>query len=253
MAFGPYWAFFWAWVRTVEVIPAIDLRDGRCVQLAQGDYDRESVFSDDPLAIANRWVAAGAGRIHVVDLDGAREGVRANAGVVEQLARDAGVPLQVGGGIRTADDAAELIGLGVDRVIFGTAAVETPDVVENTVARVGAEHVVVGLDARDGIIATRGWLEDSTLSALDLVRDMSARGVVRYLHTDIGRDGMLAGPNLDAIDDILRNVRISLVAAGGFAQLSHLAQVAEIGVEAAVIGTAIYTGAIDFEDAVRKF
>ena len=203
--------------------------------------------------MANRWVAAGAGRIHVVDLDGAREGVRANAGVVEQLARDAGVPLQVGGGIRTADDAAELIGLGVDRVIFGTAAVETPDEVENTVARVGAEHVVVGLDARDGIIATRGWLEDSTLSALDLVRDMSARGVVRYLHTDIGRDGMLAGPNLDAIDDILRNVRISLVAAGGFAQLSHLAQVAEIGVEAAVIGTAIYTGAIDFEDAVRKF
>ena len=225
----------------MEVIPAIDLRNGRCVQLTQGDYNRESIFSDDPIAVAERWVDSGARRIHVVDLDGARDGVRANADVVERLVRGAGVPLQVGGGIRTAGDAAGLIDIGVDRVIFGTAAVEAPEEVESAVATLGAEHVGVGLDARDG------------LSALDLVRDMAARGVIRYLHTDIGRDGTLTGPNLDAIEDILSNVRISLVAAGGFAQLSHLAQVAEIGVEAAVIGTAIYTGAIDFEDAVRKF
>ncbi len=237
----------------MEVIPAIDLRDGKCVQLTQGDYDRESVFSDDPIAVAERWVASGARRIHVVDLDGARDGVRANAAVVERLARDVGVPLQVGGGIRTADAAAGLIDLGVDRVIFGTTAVEAPEEVESAVARLGPEQIVVGLDARDGVIATRGWLKDSGLSALDLVRDMAARGGIRYLHTDIGRDGTLSGPNLDAIEDILRSVRISLVAAGGFAQLRHLAQVAEIGVEAAVIGTAIYTGAIDFEDAVRKF
>lgn len=237
----------------MEVIPAIDLRNGRCVQLTQGDYNRESIFSDDPIAVAERWVDSGARRIHVVDLDGARDGVRANADVVERLVRGAGVPLQVGGGIRTAGDAAGLIDIGVDRVIFGTAAVEAPEEVESAVATLGAEHVVVGLDARDGVIATRGWLEDSGLGALDLVRDMAARGVIRYLHTDIGRDGTLTGPNLDAIEDILSNVRISLVAAGGFAQLSHLAQVAEIGVEAAVIGTAIYTGAIDFEDAVRKF
>ena len=237
----------------MEVIPAIDLLGGRCVQLIQGDYDRESVFSDDPLAMAERWVAAGARRIHVVDLDGARDGVRANAGVVEELARAAGVPLQVGGGIRTADDAAGLIDIGVDRVIFGTAAVEAPEEVGNAVGRLGADHVVVGLDARDGIVSTRGWLEDSTLTVLDLVRDMGSRGVIRYLHTDIGRDGTLTGPNLAAIEDILSSVRISLVAAGGFAQLSHLAQVAEIGVEAAVIGTAIYTGAIDYEDAVQKF
>ncbi len=237
----------------MEVIPAIDLRDGRCVQLTQGDYNRESVFSDDPIAMAERWVASGARRIHVIDLDGARDGIRANAAVVERLARDAGVPLQVGGGIRTADDAAGLIDSGVDRVIFGTAAVEAPEEVESAVARLGAEHIVVGLDARDGVISTRGWLESSGLSALDLVRDMAALGVIRYLHTDIGRDGTLTGPNLPAIEDILDNYRISLVAAGGFAQLSHLAQVAEIGVEATVIGTAIYTGAIDFEDAVGKF
>ena len=237
----------------MEVIPAIDLRNGRCVQLTQGDYNRESIFSDDPIAVAEKWVDSGARRIHVVDLDGARDGVRANADVVERLVRGAGVPLQVGGGIRTAGDAAGLIDIGVDRVIFGTAAVEAPEEVESAVAALGAEHVVVGLDARDGVIATRGWLEDSGLGALDLVRDMASRGVIRYLHTDIGRDGTLTGPNLDAIEDILSNVRISLVAAGGFAQLSHLAQVAEIGVEAAVIGTAIYTGAIDFEDAVRKF
>ena len=237
----------------MEVIPAIDLRDGKCVRLTQGDYDRETVFSDDPIAVAERWVVSGARRIHVVDLDGARDGVRANAAVVERLAREAGVPLQVGGGIRTADDAAGLIDLGVDRVIFGTAAVETPAEVESAVARLGPEHVVVGLDARDGFISTRGWLENTGLSALDLVQDMAARGVTRYLHTDVGRDGTLTGPNVDAIEDILSNVRISLVAAGGFAELSHLAEVAKIGVEAVVIGTAIYTGAIDFEDAVSKF
>ena len=237
----------------MEVIPAIDLRDGKCVRLTQGDYDRETVFSDDPIAVAERWVASGARRIHVVDLDGARDGVRANAAVVERLAREAGVPLQVGGGIRTADDAAGLIDLGVDRVIFGTAAVESPAEVESAVARLGPEHVVVGLDARDGLISTRGWLENTGLSALDLVQDMAARGVTRYLHTDVGRDGTLTGPNVDAIEDILSSVRISLVAAGGFAQLSHLAEVAGIGVEAVVIGTAIYTGAIDFEDAVSKF
>ena len=237
----------------MEVIPAIDLRDGKCVRLTQGDYDRETVFSDDPIAVAERWVVSGARRIHVVDLDGARDGVRANAAVVERIAREADVPLQVGGGIRTADDAAGLIDLGVDRVIFGTAAVETPAEVESAVARLGPEHVVVGLDARDGFISTRGWLENTGLSALDLVQDMAARGVTRYLHTDVGRDGTLTGPNVDAIEDILSNVRISLVAAGGFAELSHLAEVAKIGVEAVVIGTAIYTGAIDFEDAVSKF
>lgn len=237
----------------MEVIPAIDLRDGKCVRLTQGDYDRETVFSDDPIAVAERWVVSGARRIHVVDLDGARDGVRANAAVVERIAREADVPLQVGGGIRTADDAAELIDLGVDRVIFGTAAVESPAEVESAVARLGPEHVVVGLDARDGLISTRGWLENTGLSALDLVQDMAARGVTRYLHTDVGRDGTLTGPNVDAIEDILSNVRISLVAAGGFAELSHLAEVAKIGVEAVVIGTAIYTGAIDFEDAVSKF
>ncbi|MCH8223410.1 MAG: 1-(5-phosphoribosyl)-5-[(5-phosphoribosylamino)methylideneamino]imidazole-4-carboxamide isomerase [Chloroflexi bacterium] len=237
----------------MEVIPAIDLRDGKCVRLTQGDYDRETVFSDDPIAVAERWVASGARRIHVVDLDGARDGVRANAAVVERIAREADVPLQVGGGIRTADDAAGLIDLGVDRVIFGTAAVESPAEVESAVARLGPEHVVVGLDARDGLISTRGWLENTGLSALDLVQDMAARGVTRYLHTDVGRDGTLTGPNVDAIEDILSNVRISLVAAGGFAELSHLAEVAKIGVEAVVIGTAIYTGAIDFEDAVSKF
>ena len=237
----------------MEVIPAIDLRDGKCVRLTQGDYDRETVFSDDPIAVAERWVVSGARRIHVVDLDGARDGVRANAAVVERIAREADVPLQVGGGIRTADDAAGLIDLGVDRVIFGTAAVESPAEVESAVARLGPEHVVVGLDARDGFISTRGWLENTGLSALDLVQDMAARGVTRYLHTDVGRDGTLTGPNVDAIEDILSNVRISLVAAGGFAELSHLAEVAKIGVEAVVIGTAIYTGAIDFEDAVSKF
>jgi phosphoribosylformimino-5-aminoimidazole carboxamide ribotide isomerase len=236
----------------MEVIPAIDLIDGKCVQLVQGDYDRKMTFSDDPVGMAAHWVEEGASRIHVVDLDGAKDGKRGNATVVAAIARSVGVPIQVGGGIRTAADADELLGLGVDRVIFGTAAVERPDDVAATVSKHGGQHVIAGIDARNGIVATRGWQEDSGRKASDLIAEMIGYGVVRVIYTDIARDGMMRGPNVNGIIDILSSTEISLIAAGGIAQLDDLLAVAGTGAEAAVTGTAIYTGAIDLKAAIRK-
>ena len=236
----------------MEVIPAIDLIDGKCVQLVQGDYDRKTTFSDDPVGMAAHWVEEGASRIHVVDLDGAKDGKRGNATVVAAIARSVGVPIQVGGGIRTAADADELLGLGVDRVIFGTAAIERPEDVAATVSKHGAQHVIAGIDARNGIVATRGWQEDSGRKASDLIAEMIDYGIERVMYTDIARDGMMRGPNVNGITDILSSTGISLIAAGGIAQLDDLLAVAGTGAEAAVTGTAIYTGAIDLKAAIRK-
>jgi phosphoribosylformimino-5-aminoimidazole carboxamide ribotide isomerase len=236
----------------MEVIPAIDLIDGKCVQLAQGDYDRKQTFSDDPVAMAAHWVSQGATRIHVVDLDGARDGMRANAAVVSAIARSAGVAIQVGGGIRNADDAAALLDAGVDRVIFGTAAIERPEEIASTVRSRGAACVIAGIDARNGIVATRGWKVDSGRPAIELIAEMQALGVGRVMYTDITSDGMMRGPNVAAITDILEATELPVIAAGGISRLEDLLAVAATGVEAAVTGTAIYTGAIDLKCAIER-
>jgi len=235
----------------MEVIPAIDLRGGRCVRLEQGDYARETVFDNDPVEVGRRWVAAGAQRIHVVDLDGARDGVRTNAAVVEALVQAVQVPVQLGGGVRDARAAAETLALGVDRVIFGTAALEAPDEVARAVAEQGAERVIVSVDARDGLVASRGWTQGSGMTALGLMEDMAKLGVARFVYTDISRDGTLGHPNFDAIEKVVRAVRYPILAAGGVAGTDDLLNLARLGVEGAVAGLAIYTGAIDLEDAIK--
>ncbi len=236
----------------MEVIPAIDLLDGKCVRLLQGDYAQKRVFDDDPVAVAHRWVSAGASRLHVVDLDGARDGERANAQAVRSVVEAVEVPVQLGGGIRTADDAAALLELGVDRVIFGTAAVTAPGEVESAVSRLGADHVVVGVDARDGRVQTRGWTETSELEALDLIKQMAAIGVRRFMYTDTSRDGTLSHPNFDAIGSIVQSVSYPIVAAGGVASIDDLIQLSRLGAEAAVTGVAIYSGALDLERAIQE-
>lgn len=236
----------------MQVIPAIDLRGGRCVRLYQGDYSKETVFSDDPVAVACKWRDAGASRLHVVDLDGARSGVRTNAAAVARITAEVDVPVQVSGGIRSADAAGEVLRLGVDRVIFGTAAVEAPDEVHNAILKFGRERVLVGVDARDGLVATHGWTEGTTVPAIDLMRQMADLGVGRFMYTDISRDGTFAHPNLDAIAVILESIDRPIIAAGGIADVSDLVALARLGVEAAVCGKAIYTGAIDLADAIRR-
>ncbi len=234
----------------MDIFPAIDLRGGHCVRLTQGDYDRETIFDDDPAAVAKRWVDQGARKMHVVDLDGARDGVRSNADAVAAIVEAIDIPVQLGGGVRDAAEARRLIDMGVDRVIIGTAAIEAPDEVQKAVEDVGAEHVIVGVDAKDGMVQTRGWLEQSEVTAIDLAQQMVERGVRRFIYTDTSRDGTLTHPNFEAVAELGDNLRYPIIVAGGIASIKDLVELAKLGVEGAISGMAIYSGALDLKRAI---
>jgi phosphoribosylformimino-5-aminoimidazole carboxamide ribotide isomerase len=236
----------------MEVIPAIDLRDGRCVRLYQGDYSREQVFSDDPVEVARRWEELGAPRLHIVDLDGAATGRPGNLEVIGAIAAQATVPLQVGGGVRDLETAARLVEMGASRVVLGTAAVEEPALVAAALERLGPEAVVVSVDARDGQVALRGWREQSQVSALALLQEMTLLGVVRFIYTDIAQDGTLTEPNFSALAELLPLVSRPLLVAGGVSSLAHLHRLAQLGAEGAIVGMALYTGAIDLPQALQS-
>lgn len=234
----------------MQVIPAIDLRGGKCVRLYQGDYAQETVYSDDPIKTALRWVDMGATRLHIVDLDGARDGSPANLAAVERIASSVDVPLHLGGGIRDRHIARAAIDAGVSRIMLGTAAVEDADLIRNLLREFGAESIIVSVDAKDGKVALRGWTEGTSALATELVSDMAALGVKRFLYTDISRDGTLTEPNFDGVSALVNQDDIHIIAAGGIASIAHLEQLAEIGAEAAIVGRAIYTGDIDLQAAI---
>ncbi|MGA2285409.1 MAG: 1-(5-phosphoribosyl)-5-[(5-phosphoribosylamino)methylideneamino]imidazole-4-carboxamide isomerase [Dehalococcoidia bacterium] len=233
----------------MELIPAIDIRDGRCVRLYQGDYARETVFSDDPIAMARRWQAEGAPRLHLVDLDGAREGRPVNHGVVIAIARAVGIPCQVGGGIRSTNTIARYLEAGLQRVILGSVAVETPAMLAAALGRFG-EAVVVGVDARGGRVAVHGWRQQSAEKAEELMQRLAAMGVRRFVYTDISRDGTLRGPNFAATARAVQLVPARIIASGGIASLAHLRRLARTGVEGAILGRALYDGALSLPDAL---
>ena len=235
----------------MDVIPAIDLRGGRCVRLYQGDYDQEEVYGTDPLAVALRWQDEGATLIHVVDLDGAASGEFANLDAIRAIAEGVDVPVEVGGGIRDMEKAETLAGMGVNRLVLGTSAVEDPDFVAATIERFGAGRIVVSVDARDGWAALRGWKQPSRMRALDLMRQLTELGVERLEYTDISRDGTLTEPNFEAVTEAVNNVPAPIIAAGGIASVRHLERLAGLGVSGAIIGKALYTGAVDLREAVR--
>lgn len=235
----------------MELIPAIDIRDGRCVRLYQGDYARETVFSDDPVAVARRWQAEGAPRLHLVDLDGAREGRPVNNGVIVAIARVVWIPCQAGGGIRSVQTIERYLAGGVERVILGSVAVEQPAVLGAALARYG-EAVIAGVDARGGRVAVHGWRERSPEKAEDLVRRLAAMGVRRFIYTDIARDGTLRGPNLAATARVAKAVPVPVIASGGVASLDHLRRLRDIGVEGAILGRALYDGTLSLPDALRS-
>jgi len=239
----------------MEIIPAIDIRGGRCVRLEQGDYARETVFGDDPPAMARRWEEAGATRLHVVDLDGARDGHPVNAEVIREVIHAVSIAVQVGGGIRDISVIDAYFRAGADRVALGTAAVKDQTTLVNAVS-LFRELILVGVDARDGMVATEGWLEQSEMRALDLVQQLSEFGVARIFYTDIGRDGLLGGPNFTAINEIVGHAAgfpspMAVIASGGVSSVEHLQRLALIGVEGAIVGKALYTGALDLTDAIR--
>ena len=214
--------------------------------------DAKTVFGDDPAVAATRWTAAGASRLHIVDLDGARDGVRANMEAVDAILAAVSVPVQLGGGIRSAESAIELLRLGVDRVVFGTAAIESPGEVRATIDQSGADSVVVGVDAKRGIVSTRGWTQATQIRAIDLMIEMARIGVRRFMYTDTERDGTLSHPNFGSWAEVLETVPHPVIAAGGIATIDDLARLAALGAEAAVTGLAIYSGALDLRQAIEE-
>jgi phosphoribosylformimino-5-aminoimidazole carboxamide ribotide isomerase len=234
----------------VEIIPAVDIRDGKCVRLAQGDYARETVFGDDPIAMARQWAEQGATRIHVVDLDGARSGVASNAAIVQSIARGVSVPVQTGGGIRSMGTVREMLDAGLDRVVLGTAAVKDPDFLAAAIAY-AADRLIVSVDAREGRVALEGWTEATDLDALTFVRQLEAQGVVRIVYTDILRDGVTDGPNVAMYERLAQQTSVRIISAGGVTSVADLRRLAECGIEAAIVGRALYTGDVRLPDALQ--
>ena len=235
----------------MEVIPAIDLIDGRCVRLYQGDYSQETVYSDDPVEVALRWERLGAGRIHVIDLDGARAGSPQNLDVIRRIADAVSLPVQMGGGVRTIESVREVLDSGVDRVMLGTVAVRDPEVVTTACEQFGSDAVLVAIDSRDGNVEVSGWTAGSETSATDLLRLMMDAGVRTFLCTDISRDGTLTGPNYALMRSLVAIAGDGIIAAGGIASIDHIRNLNYVGVGGVVIGRALYTGNIDLAEAVN--
>jgi phosphoribosylformimino-5-aminoimidazole carboxamide ribotide isomerase len=237
----------------MNLFPAIDLLEGRCVRLYQGDYDRSQVFHDNPADVAQQWTSQGATWLHVVDLDGAKAGKPVNLEAIAAIVEAVSVPIQVGGGLRDRDSVAQLLELGVQRVILGTVAVEQPQLVASLCQEFPG-RIVVGIDARNGKVATRGWLETSEVLATDLAQQMQKLGAAAIIYTDIHRDGTLSGPNLDALRELATSLSIPVIASGGVSSVTDLLSLLALeplGVTGAIVGRALYTGDISLKQAIQ--
>lgn len=236
------------------ILPAIDLSDGKCVRLKQGDMNQKTVFSDDPAQMAVRWADAGAQVLHLVDLDGAMVGRSANLEAVGRILEAIEIPVELGGGLRTRDDVARVLDLGVKWAIMGTSALSKPQELTRCLKEFG-DRIIVGIDARDGRVAVQGWTETSDVSALDLARKMEALGVRRIIFTDIATDGMLAGPNVESTRAIAEAVSVDIIASGGVTTLNDLRvlkTLERLGVVGAIVGRALYSGTIDLAEAIAE-
>lgn len=236
----------------MEVIPAIDLLEGKCVRLYQGDYSQSQVFDENPVAVAQQWVSQGATRLHVVDLDGAKAGKPENLQAIAAIVQAVSVPVQVGGGLRDRTSVAQLLNLGVGRVILGTIAVKQPQLVADLCGEFPGK-IVVGIDARNGKVATDGWLETSSVAATDLAHQMAQLGAAAIIYTDIHRDGTLSGPNLEALRELAESIAIPVIASGGVSSLTDLLSLLSlepIGVNGVIVGRALYTGDVSLKEAI---
>lgn len=236
------------------VYPAIDIRGGKCVRLFQGDYGQETVYADSPLAMAKRWVEQGASWVHLVDLDGAKEGKPANAALINEIARSIPVPVQVGGGIRTEEQIADYLEAGVARVIVGTAAIEDEPFTKRILQNY-RDKIAIGLDCRNGLVATRGWLTTTDVQATELAKRLVTYGAETFIYTDIARDGTMTGPNVEEIAALAMATGKSVIASGGVSQLDDLLTLADHasdGVSGAIVGKALYTDAFTLEEALQR-
>ncbi len=233
----------------MNILPAIDIRDGQAVRLFKGDFNQQTVVNPDVLGQARIFADAGIAFIHVVDLDGALEGKATNRDLIAALKVATGLGVEVGGGIRTLEQIQDYLNVGIDRVIIGSMAVKNPSFVKEAINRFGAEKIVVGIDAKDGYVATEGWLETSNVDFISLAKEMEKMGVQLFVYTDVDRDGTLTGPNFDHYEQLVAELTTAkVIASGGIAQLSDLTRLAEIGVAGTIVGKAYYNGNISLEE-----
>jgi phosphoribosylformimino-5-aminoimidazole carboxamide ribotide isomerase len=234
----------------MKIYPAIDVKDGRCVRLVQGKFNDVTVYSDDPIDMALKWESLGAEYLHVVDLDGARVGEPVNTSVISEMAVKLGIPVQLGGGIRSIEMIEILLCKGIQRVILGTSAVNDQELVKMAV-KTFDNNLVIGIDAKDGFVAIEGWAKTSSFTAIGFAKKMEELGAKTIIYTDIDTDGMLSGPNLKAMEEMVKAVNIEIIASGGVSSIDDVKNLKEVGVSGAIIGKALYTGNIDLAEAIR--
>jgi len=234
----------------MQIIPAIDIRGGKCVRLRQGDYSQETVFATDPADIARRWVSEGAQFLHIVDLDGARESRPVNVSSIRAIVESCGVPCQLGGGLRTEDDVAAALSWGILRVVIGTKALESPDWLSDITQRFPGK-IVLGVDAKEGRVATHGWLDVSDQSAVEFVQSLSHLPLGGLVYTDISRDGMLQGVNIPALAEMCAATKLPVIASGGVTTIEDVRRLAELPLAGCIVGRALYEGHIILKDILN--
>ncbi len=234
----------------MQILPAIDLKGGRCVRLLQGKADQETVYSDDPVAVARKWCDLGGERLHVVDLDGAFEGEPRHLDVAIRIAAQVGCLVELGGGIRTDETIAKALDGGIERVVIGTRALSSPDWLRDVAARY-AGRIVAGIDARDGKVAVKGWTEVSEIDAIDFGRTVADCGVRAVIFTDIATDGMLTGPNVEAMRRMADAVSVPVIASGGVGSLDDIRELSSLPIEGIIVGKALYDGRLDLAAAIE--
>lgn len=235
----------------MRIYPAIDIKDGQCVRLFKGQFSDVTVYGDSPAEMAKKWESLGGEYIHVVDLDGALKGHGVNAEKIKEICNSVNVPVQTGGGIRTMEDIEAKLECGIDRVIIGTKAVADSDFVKRAVDKYG-QKIVIGIDAKDGMVAIEGWKKTSDFTAVEFAKKMVSIGVQTIVYTDIATDGTLAGPNVDAMAEMTKAVDADIIASGGIGSLEHIKSLVPTGVEGVIVGKALYTGKVNLTEAVRE-
>lgn len=237
----------------MRLYPAIDIKNGQCVRLRQGVFDDTTVYANEPFQVAKEFEADGAKFLHIVDLDGALRGMGANDEALAKIIENVSIPLEIGGGIRTMQDIEHRLNMGVSRVILGTKAVESPAFVKEAIAKFGADKIVIGIDAKDGMVAIKGWETISNADAVTLALSMKDLGVKTIIYTDISKDGMLCGPNFVQTARMVETTGMDIVASGGVSCMDDLLQLEKIGVEGAILGKAIYEKRVDLKEAASRF
>nr|WP_314461038.1 1-(5-phosphoribosyl)-5-[(5-phosphoribosylamino)methylideneamino]imidazole-4-carboxamide isomerase [uncultured Clostridium sp.] len=237
----------------MQLYPAIDLKNGRCVRLKQGEFKEITVYSDKPEEIAALWQEQGAAYLHLVDLDGALAGHSVNKEVIQRIVNTVSIPVEIGGGIRSEEAIASMLSLGVARVIIGTKAVKQPEFIRDMIDKFGADRIVLGVDAKDGMVAVEGWEKLSQITASELCSQMKEYGIRHIVYTDISRDGMLSGPNVAYTKKLTDETGLDVIASGGMSSMEDLRLLYEAGVQGAIIGKALYEKRIDLSEAVKTF